>query len=274
MAAPAELAAKFRSALEPYIKPREQVNYIRRILALHLRSCLGDDAADQPLSAVDSTRHVDADDGAGELQGVYKEYAAAVQAHAAARRQFDAALQTAALDSRPCPAAASSESDFLDEHLALLRLRQKRDCLAAIHRSLDRLAENPASGQDPMDVVFGDAVTLPNVPASVVNSLVSEKSGQESQVKIRAHQLERAILRAKIQSKQEKRLLVEAKARCKGKSQTVTNGARVEALSATRNELISWIEAELSKASAAEAERGGDDVSRGLAPDQRRPKQP
>ncbi|KAM4059504.1 hypothetical protein HRG_011559 [Hirsutella rhossiliensis] len=263
MAAPNELIPKFQSVLEPYVKPREQVNYIRRILALHLGSCTGDDAAVQPLSVVDSSRHVDP--SAEELRGVQKEYAAALQANVAARRQFDAALQAASLESGSRPTATSSGPNFLDGHLALLRLRQKRECLLAVRSSLDHLAEKPASSQSLLDTdkVFRGATALPSVPKAVVNSFVAEKSAAQPDLGSRVHQLEKAVLCAKLQSKQEERLLAEAKTRCKSRSEVVSHGAKLEALNTTRNELISWIEAELSKASAEEADEGGDSFRQG-----------
>lgn len=262
MTAPAELIPQLQSGLEPYVKPREQVNYIRRILALHLGSCTGDEAAVQPLSVVDSTRDVDAN--AEELRGVQKEYAVALQANVVARRQFEA-VQAGSLDIHPPQTTPSSASQFLDGHLALLRLRQKRECLLAIQRSLDRLNEKPASRQSLLDTasVFRGATALPSVPKAVVNSFVAERSTAQPDLESRVHQLEKAVLRAKLQFKQEERLLAETKARCKSRSEVVSNGAKLEALSTTRNELISWVEAELSKASAEEAEESADSLPLG-----------
>lgn len=264
MTAPSELIPRLQAVLEPYVKPREQVNYIRRILALHLGSCTGDEAAVQPLSVVvDSTRHIDAN--ADELRGVQREYAVALQANVAAQRQFEAALQAVGPESDSRPTATSSVPSFLDGHLALLRLRQKRECLLAVRSSLDHLAEKPASSQFLLETatIFRGAAALPSVPKAVVSSFVAEKSASRPDLESRVHQLEKAVLRAKLQTRKEERLLAEAKTRCKSRPEVVSNGAKLEALSMTRSELISWIEAELGKASTEEVDEGEKSLAPG-----------
>ncbi|POR31857.1 Uncharacterized protein TPAR_07931 [Tolypocladium paradoxum] len=259
MAAPTETVSKLQADLDQYIKPREQVNYIRRILALQLGSYTGERPAVPPLSLADSTRDVSP---STEVKGVQKEYLEALHANIAARRQFDEALQAGRpkddLQSKPL----SVGSELLEERLALLKLRQKRECLLAIQQSLHCLAEKPASAQNFLDTeeIFHGATALPSVPEAVINSFVAEQSTAQPDLQVRINQLGKTVLRAKLLLKQEERLLAEARARSKSKPDVVSNGAKLEALNTTRNELINWIETELSKASADEPDGSAEDT--------------
>ncbi|PHH89033.1 hypothetical protein CDD83_6730 [Cordyceps sp. RAO-2017] len=258
MTAPAEVVSEFKSTLEPYIKPREQVNYIRRILTLHLGSFIGQEATAAPLSLAAGTD--DASAGV-ELQGVFKDYLDALQVNVAARRQFDALLQATRSEDKPQSKLPSSGSDLLQGHLTLLKLRQKRDCLLAVERSLDSLAEYSGQNLLDTDAMLDGAAALPSVPKSVVDSLVAEQSIARPDLRSRAAQLDKAVLRARLYSKQEEKRLADLKARCEGRSTAFGNSARLEALNATRGELISWIEAELGKASTQEVGESERDES-------------
>ncbi len=251
MSDPGGIALRVKADLERYVKPREQVNYIRRILALHLGSLTGDGPVTHPLSLVDGVFKVDA---SKEISGIQKEYISALKANAAARREFDEVLQSTTTQPESRPQQSPREPDFLQEQLAILQLRRKKECLLAIESSLDRLAEKPASFHSFLDSedIFHGSKPLPSVPQVVLNSFVREQSGAEPDLHQRLHQLEKTVLRVKLLLKQEERVLAEARARCS--KSNVSNGAKLEALNATRDELITWIETELGKASSEGSE--------------------
>lgn len=260
MTAPAETISNFQTDLAQYIKPREQVNYVRRILALHLGSYAGDGPAVQPLSLID-TRDVNA---SNELQGIQKEYIEALRANVAARCRFEEALQVSRSESvsqQPPP----SGSGFLDERLALLRLRQRRECLLAIQRSLDGLVWKAVSDQSLPDAreIFRSVAALPSLPKAVVDGLVAKQSASQPDLQSRVSNLDRMVLRTKLLLKQEERLLAEARARRKSGRDAIRNGAKLEAFNTTRNELIGWIETELGKASADESGEDVEEVGHG-----------
>ncbi|UNI15072.1 hypothetical protein JDV02_001642 [Purpureocillium takamizusanense] len=262
MSDPGGIALKLKADLERYVKPREQVNYIRRILALHLGSFTGDGPVTQPLSLVDGVLDVDSGQA---LSGLHKEYIDALKANAAARREFDKVLRTATSQPEARPQQPSSEPDFLHEQLALLQMQRKKKCLLAIEACLDRLAEKPASFHSFLDSedIFHGSKPLPSVPQAVLNSFVREQSSAGPDLHQRLHQLEKTVLRSKLLLKQEERVLAEARARCSKSS--VSNGAKLEALNATRDELIAWIETELGKASSEESEDVAKEASEGQA---------
>lgn len=243
---PGGIASRLRAGLEQHVKPREQANYIRRILALHLGSLTGG-VPMAPLSLVDGIRDVD---GRVQTSGITREYMRALQANAAARREFDEAVQATRQEDASPGEKPAADAGFLHEQLALLQVRRKKECLLAVERSLDRLAEKPASFQSFLDAddVFQGARALPGVPQAVLDSFVAEQSAAQPDAQALLHQLEKTALRAKLLLKQEERRLAEARARHGGR-QHVSNGAKLEALNATRNELIGWMESELGKAS-------------------------
>ncbi|RDA83587.1 hypothetical protein CP532_4749 [Ophiocordyceps camponoti-leonardi (nom. inval.)] len=255
MAASEQLVSTIQAELERFIKPREQVNYIRRILTLHLET-YGEGPAVPPLALSDCKRPCDV---GNELKGVYREYVEALRANSAARRDLETELKAARHDDDDDPRTESTSDDsdlLLDSHLALLKLQQKQDCLSTIHRALKGLSDKAASMQGFLDTeqVMQAAPALPEVPKSVVHDIAAEQSTTQPDLPSRVHQVDKALLRANLLLKKEKRLLVESRSRFRESNGSFGNGAKLEALSATRGELIAWIEAELSKASAQDAE--------------------
>ncbi|KAL7824222.1 hypothetical protein V8C26DRAFT_19050 [Trichoderma gracile] len=252
-----ELLTRFQKQLEPYIKPREQVNYIRRVLALHLGTCAGNGAIQSPLFLVDSSKEVSTP---SDLTGVFREYVEALKANTAARRQFESLLQksTTPEEAGP-PNARASSADLLEERLCLLKLRQKRESLLAVRQSLDLLMEKPAATREFLDArhIFQGSPGVPSAPDDVVNSLASDQRPPGASLGDRIQQLEKTVLRAKLLLKQEEQTLRETRARSKNQFDMVSNGARLEALTTTRNELITWMETELGKAPPGGGLRAG-----------------
>ncbi|KPM39477.1 hypothetical protein AK830_g7087 [Neonectria ditissima] len=262
MAKQPDVLDKLQSTLEPFIKPREQVNYIRRVLALHLGSCSHNGPIKQPVSLVDVADDVKL---GPELKGVHREYIEALKSNVAARRKYTEVVQ--ANPARPAsPREPSSTSvDLVEEQIALLKLRNKLDRLSAVQKYLDLLIQKPAASVeflDPEDIFHG-AVELPGVPKEVVSSLVAQQSASKPDLKGQVAQLEKTMLRAKLMFRREEQLLRDARNNAQGIPDVISNGTRLDALNATRNELITWIETELGKASGEEdAGGGGDSVSR------------
>ncbi|UKZ73178.1 hypothetical protein TrVFT333_000819 [Trichoderma virens FT-333] len=258
-----EFLIKFQKQLEPYIKPREQVNYIRRVLALHLGSCAGNGAIQSPLFLVDGSQEVTMPP---DLTGVFREYVEALQANTAARRQFDSLLKNNTPEEPEPPKPKANSIDMMEERICLLKLRQKRESLLAVRQSLDLLMEKPAATREFLDAkhIFQGSPGVPSAPDDVINGLAVDQSSTQSGLSDRIQQLEKTVLRAKLLLKQEEQTVRETRARSKNQFDMVSNGARVEALTTTRNELITWIENELGKASpgASSGAKSGSHTSR------------
>ena len=258
---PHETLHKFQSSLEPFIKPREQVNYIRRILAIYLGSCSHGGLVKRPLSLVDLSYEVS---HGNELKGLHRDYIDAVKANVAAQQQFEE-VRHVAREVDVGVTAQITNSDVLATHVHLAKLRQKRDRLLAIQRCLNSLAEKDASSADFLNIdnLFCDASPIPNVPKEVVNSIVAEQSTSQFDLKGRTGQLEKTVLRAKLLLRQEEQRLLQVKANVCSTSKGANNALRLEALHATRNELIRWIETELDKTPASASEAEAQDPSSG-----------
>ncbi|KAG6229597.1 hypothetical protein E4U34_002642 [Claviceps purpurea] len=244
-----------QTKFEPFIKPREQVNYIRRILALELGSYTGEGPIQQPLSLNRGPiqRHL-----GPELKGLHREYIEALQANISARQSFEEIAYGQETSSSSPEPDIEGNASILEAHLAVSRLRKKRDSLVTVQSYLERLADLPVPPHEPQDVdhLLNDGNPQPKVPAEVLNSFVVEQTSAGVDIQSQISQLEKEVFRAKLLLKREEKVLADARARCKVKPQLLSNGAKVEAMNSTRNELINWIETELSKASAEEKTTG------------------
>ncbi|KAH7218370.1 hypothetical protein ACKRZS_008355 [Fusarium odoratissimum] len=250
MANPSETAETFQKTLDPYIKPREQVNYIRRVLALHLGTCSHDGPVKQPVSLADPTRDVTLDSSS---KGIYREYIEALKANVDARRNYEDVAQSN-LPSSSSAKELSSSNELLEAQVSLLKLQAKQARLTAVQNHLDSLMQKPAAAPEYLDPedVFHDATSLPSVPKEVVNSLVAQQSVKKMDLTEQVAQLEKTVLRAKLLLRREEQLLRETRANAQSIPDVISNGIRLHALNTTRNELINWIETELSKASGDE----------------------
>lgn len=264
MAGDAETAAKIQDGLTPYIKSREQVNYIRRILAAHLGEC----AQGGPLkSALALANGRDADGTVNTdstpANSVYRQYLDALKENIAARKNFEAARHYDLPGSHTEETAAGASAlSGLNERLALLKLHQKRDGLYAVQETLDTLLEQPAADAEFLDSerMLQGTPALPPLPQDVINTMVIEQSSSPLEIAGQFNQLERVVLCAKLLLRQEEQLLQEARQRVRRASQPPSQSAKLMALGATRDELISWIETELGKASP-EMQRAEDEIS-------------
>ncbi|PCD45288.1 hypothetical protein AU210_000728 [Fusarium oxysporum f. sp. radicis-cucumerinum] len=249
MANPSETAETFQKTLDPYIKPREQVNYIRRVLALHLGTCSHDGPVKQPVSLADPTRDVTLDSSS---KGIYREYIEALKANVDARRNYEDVAQSN-LPSSSLAKQLSSSNELLEEQVSLLKLQAKQARLTAVQNHLDSLMQKPAAAPEYLDPedVFHDATSLPSVPKEVVNSLVAQQSVKKTDLTEQVAQLEKTVLRAKLLLRREEQLLRETRANAQSIPDVISNGIRLHALNTTRNELINWIETDQSTADQA-----------------------
>ncbi|ERS98616.1 hypothetical protein HMPREF1624_05403 [Sporothrix schenckii ATCC 58251] len=290
MSAPEDTARRIQAALEPFVRPREEVAHIRRVLRAHLAACLksDDNALDGSLALIDLSRDPEP---LPETRGLQRAYLRALKANLEARREFDqrtaAAAQAASSASSTASAAAAgldgghdaglsaSSADgigILQDHLTTVKLGRKRDRLQVVNRYLDALGERPvavAAGEDYLhpEFIYGDATTtLPSVPKAVVDGLAEdemERAAATSKDATRSDaarqvvaadlerlvaQLEKSALRAKLVLRREEKRLAAAKERSSRMSTSPSAASKLQALGVARNELIAWMEAELSNA--------------------------
>lgn len=242
-----DLLDDLQSSLSPYIKSREQVNYIRRILALHLAECSGQASLRPPLSLAkddNSKIHV-----APELRGLSKEYMEALSANRAARKRYADAVASSSGTQLLTTIQPASNADALQQHIAFLRLQEKKENLLAVQESLEELLDKPAASDEYLDLdrMFEGTAQLPAVPKDLLNTMVTEQVRTTVDIQNRISQLEKVVLRAKLLLKQEEQHLGQARANASRIPQPVRSEVKMDALSIARNELIAWIETELGK---------------------------
>lgn len=250
MSSPEQALRTVQEAFGPHVKPREEVAHIRRVLALHLQSCLKDaKAADGPLGLVVPTESV----SSSLARGLHREYLEALNANKRARDEAEACAQETPR-TRGEPAFSPDQGfDRLQNYLVGICLREKQERLQAVDKYLDLLGEKPVASPDFLlpENVFAGSKELPEVPEELIRALALEKPSASTQLADLIDQLEKHVLRTKLLLKREERLLEQVKARSSTRPESISDSAKLEALNATRTELINWMETELSKVSEA-----------------------
>ncbi|KAK2769113.1 hypothetical protein CKAH01_00720 [Colletotrichum kahawae] len=238
---------KVQASLQPYVKPREQVAYIRRALALHLQACGQPGPIQSPLSLIDASCTITP---TKEARGLQREYLRALDANIKARNDYENTRNDTAT-APPLRSKIVDPRDQLEDHIALVKLRQKQQRLQTVQKYLDLLVRQPAASPDFLDleVVFRDSPPLPDVPTAVVNSFTVTNTSATTDLSGLAGQLEKVVLRAKLLLQREEQLLQDVRQRTSELAGQVSDEAKAHALDTTRAELINWIETELSKAS-------------------------
>lgn len=269
MSSAQETVQAVQKALGPYIRPREEAEHIRRVLALNLRSThengrqSGLLALAEPDCTIKST---------SDIRGLQREYLKALHANVKAQKEYQAVSQKhQQIPSQDEIAGPSSLNDAgrLEEHVTTIKLERKQERLQTIEKYLELLSQKPAASSgflQPREVLK-DAPRLPEVPKAVVDGFAMNKESTKTDLKTLVDRLEKAVLRSKLLLKREEQLLEEVKSRSTVSPGKVSDGAKLAALSTTRDELISWMEAELGKVSEGDNpqpdEGGADEIREG-----------
>ncbi|RDL36662.1 uncharacterized protein BP5553_06014 [Venustampulla echinocandica] len=244
-----------QQSLRSYIKPRQEVAHVRRILASNLNSSLnpaGERHLPQPLSLVDSSCLVDST--VQGPRGIRKEYIRCVRSNINARREYaqvgkDHNIKTVGRDPMK-RLSDDSTANFLD----LVKQEQKHEVLRIVQSYIDMLSKKPAATAHRLDpkLVLKNVESLPQIPPEVMNVPgASERSGGADLNEL-VDQLEKSVLRAKMLLKREQKLLTGVRSR--QETSKTNQASKLRALGTARNELIHWIETELSRAGESSPE--------------------
>lgn len=273
-----EAVKKSHHSLEPFIKQRQKVSQIRRVLALHLSSHISSQEGSPistPLSLLDATS--DVGPASNGVRGIRREYLRCVRANINARQEYEKIRRQHQLHIRPekhhlrrgsrdDSKEEGSPEISLDHFLDVVKYRRKHERLRILQDYLDMLAQKPAAAADHLDprVVLKDVGSLPPVPTEVMINTGVPKESKRTDLNELVDQLEKSVLRAKMLLKKEQKLLAKVKADGQPRNASSTNsGSRLQALGTARNELINWIETELAKAGES-ADSGNDQASKSV----------
>ncbi|KFY16943.1 hypothetical protein V491_05160 [Pseudogymnoascus sp. VKM F-3775] len=254
-----------KKALAPYIRSRQEVAHIRRVLALHLKSQVddkGDDKLLAPISlACEPANKLPTTSG---NYGLRKEYLRALKANIKARQEF-ARLTTESQITKE----KEVEEISLAPYLALEKQKQKLERLRILQKYVDTLAIKTPAFASFLEQPTDSIEALPQLPTEAIAS--AAHSGSESStvnLDDLIQDLERDVLRAKLLLRSEKELLAKIQAeqqkqlRRRSSLKPAEPDQALKALEKTRNELISWVEEELGKAGDSDAQPGNPSKSR------------
>ncbi|TVY24984.1 hypothetical protein LHYA1_G005163 [Lachnellula hyalina] len=258
-------------SLGSYIKQRQEATHIRRVLAAHLKSTLDPDGQNplpRPLSLIDISCNIESTPHG--VRGLQKEYLRCVRTNITARREYAQtckAHQVKGQDYARTSLGNDTIGDPMDRFLGLVKQQQKHEALCIIQDYVDMLSQKPTAAPGFLDLkeVLKDVESLPQVPPEVLRVSGTQQRSGGVDLKDLVDQLEKSVLRAKLLLKREQRLL--AKVKPEQKSPPVKETGRLQALGTARNELINWIEAELSR--AGESSPDEDDVNTISRPEKR-----
>lgn len=262
MTSAADTVQAIQKALAPYVRPREEAEHVRRVLALNLQSCHENGPQHEPLALVEAECTLKSTDA----RGLQRDYLKALHANIKAQREYESTSQKhTENETKAARPSSLNDAGRLEEHITAIKLRIQKDRLQTVAKYLDHLGQKPAASPDFLqpEEVFKGTRRLPGVPKTVVSGFTVDKSSAKSDLKALVDKLEKAVLRSKLLLKKEERLLEEVKSRSTASPSNISSDAKLSALNATRNELIIWMETELGKASAGDeppvhdAEGGG-----------------
>ncbi|KAE8351066.1 hypothetical protein BDV28DRAFT_137922 [Aspergillus coremiiformis] len=251
----------FARPLAPYIKTRQEALRIRQVLTAYLRSQItfADDDSDHPNCHARSHLSLCAPQDAvvdvkripPELTGLRKEYLLALQANVNARKEYRLASERHSSTKPQGGATTRGEaravdpSSELQAYLRLLRDRRQHAKLQVAEHYLEELKARDTIKPENFDSVGsrGQQFALPA-------DLVEGPNGGTSKDRIEEllHNLERAVIRARSQLENEKRLLGELKAQHEtehGSGADISPAAKLAALQQTRDTLVHWVEEKL-----------------------------
>lgn len=259
---------KAQQSLAPYIKSRQEASRIRGVLAAHLEAQIKHTAGHPALALLslpDCSSSVKP--FSKTVHGLQKEYLKALKANIKARREYD---QVSAVDSLRQSASANHHTvaagltstsadvpdreEYLATYISLTQQRQRHERLRILQDYVDKLEQKAEAATSFLDPAKSHVSQLQRIPAELVTSSdATPQASSQDALQDLIRQLEKAVLRAKLQLKNEKQLLDKVKGDQSRRQQT--NGSvasksenTLQPLGRTRNELIKWIEEELSKA--------------------------
>ncbi len=187
-----------------------------------------------------------------EIVGIRRQYLREVQANVAARKRYDGYLagnisKNASDDTNDF---AKSSPTRLEVHLRLLQMRKRHEELRITRHYLDKLRETDPAKNGHLHLKTHQNGEV-HVQELVIPSSEPENefaSGASTQALTR--ELEMAVIRAKHQLEKEKQLLADIKAQREPEAPSGLGGqtSRLLALSATRDELVRWLDEKLSQA--------------------------
>lgn len=258
MASPGPIPQVSQS-LDPFILPRASVSSIRQSLHSHLERQLRLEAT-QTLSLANITNPPltqTLPEPPASVTGVRRAYWKALRAHQVAREKYEglrAELDVAARDvgagTSGQEAAVDGDGEGRDSLLPLLRARERRRKLGVIEKAVKAVERE---GRDVVGAKIDDVVkrAVGDVPVLPSQRGVVGGGGGREEGELRVVELKKAILAAKA-------TIESCEQNASPDTRQYGGASELYALQQARNELISWIEAQLALIGDAQTEESDD----------------
>jgi hypothetical protein len=235
-------------SLEPYIKKRSEVANLRRDLTSR-------QSGRPPLSLADQR---DIGSGSQTTFVLHQEYLRALQQNKKAKEDFASSLKS--------NYQRSSQLNDVDTEsprrkmLGLLDARRASQRLTIIRGYIDTLSQETLAHKSQINLNISSDISHspPSIPPEILD-FAGSKTLHLDELDDLVDKLEKTVLRAKMLLKREQRLLLDFQSGTSRSMEDTQRGLRINALAATRNELINWIEKELSHG----GEDGEDSLNEG-----------
>jgi hypothetical protein len=254
-----------KRSLEPYISSRQEVSHIRQVLAAQLEAQVDQNTGDPKIACLslpnDSTVLKSSH---GNIRGLRKDYLRTLRANTKARQEYidlvNGVQNGPKRISNNLVTSVPDTGGYIDSYLALVKERQRHERLRILQDYINRLSQKTTASAGYLEDMMGNISSLPRIPEDITAS--TEVGNQESshrKLKGLVQNLEKSVLQAKIHSKGEKHVLdVLKSSQLKQHQGDSRENSRtpdfLEALGKTRNELIAWVESELSRAGDSDAQ--------------------
>ncbi|KAF2674797.1 hypothetical protein BT63DRAFT_20977 [Microthyrium microscopicum] len=254
MASPPCPVPLVEDALRPYIRSRQEVLQIRQDISSALQARIGSQISITQLISGSGIPESAESSTSSSTSGLHKQFFDALAAHRAAQAKYEAAttdLKNLRQFSRDNPTAAPSQNgNDVQRYVRSVRQRQQQERMEVVKRALVRLDEmEPHAAKVDVKSAVKEKLGLPPDPPSMAIDQ-EHISGQIDELSLK---LKKTLLQAKSDlatSNQSKQRSQEELDRF-GK---IPHDVRLAALMKARQELIQWIETELSKVSEDEEE--------------------
>ena len=260
------LFSRISELLRPFIKSRQEALRIRRILSVYVTSAIDglDGRTITPLSLAVPGRDVDVKTIPPEMSGIRKDYLLALQANIKARKAYEHTSQQLILATENNPGGFDLDRPKgidgwpISTYLDLAQMQKQFQKLNVIQNHLDELRKNKIFSDDShfADQIRQEANAINIAPLTTEDHMQAEDDVQTQALITR---LEKAILRANHSLRCERALLEDLRLKRGGQEDGADalqppQATRIRALQKTRDELIAWIEQQLTNISEVEAE--------------------
>ncbi|KAI1863833.1 uncharacterized protein JN550_009331 [Neoarthrinium moseri] len=263
-----ELLHQLDNALQARLRPREEAVMVRKLMAAQLAQSVGSDQLQHPLALIDYDAKVTE---SAELRGRQGDFVEAVKRGVDEYKRFASLLaqqqdlaDQAQQQKQREDELKENDSQILDLHLEVARLQKRYDRLQVVRKTLDELQKQPAGAPDFLDpdIMYKDCAPLPEMPKEMVEGFATDHSGTDTEAEALLQNLKKTVLRSKLIAQREQRQYDREQAQNPFDPSTLPPPAKLHALNAVKNTLISWIETQLSKAGDDGADSEVEDTER------------